>query len=360
MRPPLRLAARFLKPWLLAFVLLGIGQSPVWSQAAEPETATAAKAEPRSKRICRATGFLVGYQGQHPSALATCWVVDVKERLVVTNYHTVDSPALYVHFPRFDKQGRVYKKPLGYLRRSKGIKATVLARDARRDLALLRVERLPKNVTALPLAAEAPGVDESVYSMGNSTAVQNGSMANGKLWKYREGKVTKLAPFRVILLTNANQRVEAAVIETNSAIQRGDSGGPLCNSAGEVVGVISGRQSVKQRRSVAIALEEIKGFLADRGKRPQASAPTLQGVWLFTFQKKDDKKRKFFARFIFDKDGQVRVEGDSVQKGKYVLEKDSLKLDLASFQATVPLAWKGNDRFTATFADGKALFLRRR
>src|SRR5206468_1395232 len=77
---------------------------------------------------------------------------------------------------------------------------------------------------------------------------------------YNAGAVRQVYRFdRVIGL----QHVAARVIETQSPLNPGDSGGPLFNDAGEVVGVHCCIKPDTQLIGESIDLSEIKAFLAD-------------------------------------------------------------------------------------------------
>jgi tetratricopeptide (TPR) repeat protein len=323
----------------------------------------AAPTEPRSKRISRATGLLVGAnQDGSVQGVATCWVLDAKKRLAVTNFHALNQQ-LFVFFPKYDNKGRPFANLAFYLRQRDQIKAWVKARDPRRDLALLELARLPEEVAALPLAEEMPAIGAPVYSMGNSSVAKAGTLDKGRLWLYRaNAKVLKVTPFNVIRPSNVKQQLEATFIETNSGVEGGDSGGPLCNVDGAIVGVIAGRQLSGERRSFAIALTELKGFLRDRGVRKPAAEQSLVGVWVFTLQPKEKKEGPVLPRFrfTFRPDGELLVEDDErARLGRYNLEKDRLHFDVPG-ALTGRITWKGNDQFTFAVGRDSALFERRR
>src|SRR5262245_12399772 len=132
----------------------------------------------------------------------TCWVVNREQRLVVTNKHVVGTKDdVEVMFPLF-ANGKVVTATEEYLKRGADliIRGKVIARDAKRDLALVQLEKLPQEVGVLKLAETSAAHDEAIMSIGNS-GLAGVPIEKGTLWKMRTGKVTVKA-FRVITYTN--------------------------------------------------------------------------------------------------------------------------------------------------------------
>jgi S1-C subfamily serine protease len=135
--------------------------------------------------------------------------------------------------------------------------ATVVAFDADRDLALLQVAGL--NRPALVLAAADPGDVGGVFG-------------------HPRGEPLRIAPFAVGRLIDAVGRniydtglVEREVLEVAADLEPGDSGAPLVNPSGEVVGITFA--IARDRADVAYALhtDELREVLA------QPRQPTTTG-----------------------------------------------------------------------------------
>jgi S1-C subfamily serine protease len=100
--------------------------------------------------------------------------------------------------------------------------ATVTQVDRTNDLALLKVAG--NDFKWLPLAAQAKvGLGESVFTIG----YPNPSL-QGKEPKYSEGTISGLDGFQD----------DPREYQISLAVQPGNSGGPVCNASGEVVGVV--------------------------------------------------------------------------------------------------------------------------
>ena len=103
--------------------------------------------------------------------------------------------------------------------------ATVVASDAGADLALLQVDDT-SGLVAAPLGSSADlQVGDDVVAIGNALALEGGLTvtqgivsATGRSLETESGQLDDL-------------------IQTDAAISSGNSGGPLVNAAGEVVGI---------------------------------------------------------------------------------------------------------------------------
>lgn len=159
----------------------------------------------------------------------TGWVVDKKDRLVVTNHHVIDKyESLVVHFP-VKENGEWVNDKQQYLKRTP-IKAAVIdfadqKKDA--DLALLQLEKLPDGVTALKLATKSAPQGGQLHSLGAST------LASNALWTYTFGHV-RLTSKTKLLPSARRLKIMEAQMETN----KGNSGGPVVNDHLELVAVV--------------------------------------------------------------------------------------------------------------------------
>jgi S1-C subfamily serine protease len=103
------------------------------------------------------------------------------------------------------------------------IQLSLVAKDEFSDLAVLRVIN-PKDASSnwLSLASGLPQVSDTVFTVGFPHPNLLGQQP-----KYTEGTITALSGL------GDNQ----AYLQTTTPMQRGNSGGPLVNEAGEVVGI---------------------------------------------------------------------------------------------------------------------------
>ena len=146
--------------------------------------------------------------GLSPSALGSGFVVD-KAGHIVTNFHVVDgADEIRVSFSNRDT-----------------VEAELVGTDPSTDLAVLRVDSSASALTPLPLGdSDEVRVGDPVVAIGNPFGLDRTATA---------GIVSALQR----LITAPNDFTIDHVIQTDAPINRGNSGGPLLNSRGEVIGV---------------------------------------------------------------------------------------------------------------------------
>jgi S1-C subfamily serine protease len=104
-------------------------------------------------------------------------------------------------------------------------KARLIGADPRNDIALLQIDARGRKLTALPLGdARSLEVGQRVLAIGNPFGFQS---------TLTTGVVSALGR---TVQTGPNTFIDEA-IQTDAAINRGNSGGPLLNTRGEVIGI---------------------------------------------------------------------------------------------------------------------------
>lgn len=171
-------------------------------------------------------GSLVGYSLQQGSGFIT----SVNNQLViVTNYHVIEDA---INETVTFADGTSYP-------------ATVLGSDARADLAVLSVSPMPSSVTPLTLvSSETLQVGDPVVAVGSPYGL-SGTLTTGVI----------SALGRTITESSSSQSSGQTIpdmIQTSTAINSGNSGGPLINYAGEVVGITTAAVSNSEGLGFAI------------------------------------------------------------------------------------------------------------
>ena len=145
---------------------------------------------------------------QTQRALGSGFVID-KAGHIVTNYHVVrGASSIQVSFSNNER-----------------IKATVVGLDPSTDIAVLKVHVKSRALKSLPLGnSDAVRVGDQVIAIGNPFGLDR-SVTSG-------------------IVSAVQRRIEAPnqlsishVIQTDAALNHGNSGGPLLNAQGEVIGV---------------------------------------------------------------------------------------------------------------------------
>ncbi|HMP02846.1 MAG TPA: serine protease [Gemmatales bacterium] len=199
----------------------------------------------------------------------TGWLLSKQDRLMVTNHHVVArntrrSEDLWVIFPVRTAEREVIAERSYYEQhgRKLEIRARLVYSSPTQDLALLRLERVPESVHELPLAPAGARQGELVRSVGNPGKSE-------ALWVHNSGTVRQIYSKEVRY--RSGQQVKARMIETQQPIAGGDSGSPVVNGKGEVVGVVACGVD-GPLFNYAIELRELQAFLADAKEKERAQA----------------------------------------------------------------------------------------
>lgn len=172
-----------------------------------------------------------------------------KEGNLLTNWHVVQGhDSVYVIFK--PKKGIELKnEELVYV-------AKVIKVDQVTDLALLKIEDPPHNFSTLKLGnIEDVDVAQDVHAIGHP---------GGNVWTYTTGTISQIRPNYEI--PHDIMTFKSNVIQTQTPINPGSSGGPLLNNNAEIVGIntfyIKG-----DGLNFAVSVDVIKEFLERRNSR---------------------------------------------------------------------------------------------
>ena len=148
---------------------------------------------------------------------------------VITNWH-VTWPHEHVVVVFYPGKGKSYKD----MPADKIWGARVIRVDKQRDLALLQIEKslsgrgIPSGMKTISL--EDPNrmeVGQDVFSIGHP---------EGLYWTYTEGIISQIRPHHVWEASGTKH--EATIIQTQTVVSYGSSGGPLINRDGKLVGLV--------------------------------------------------------------------------------------------------------------------------
>ena len=261
--------------WLLALLLPTaplLGTSPLPARQA-------AVGEDVYPKLMKAVVWLLIPRGENTFATGTGVLVDSDRRLVVTNYHLVgEAREATVVFPQYTSGGRLIAERAFYanqVMKKEALVGKVLARKPQHDLALVQLPRLPRSAQALILSNQRVRPGQRVHAVGNPGA------SSGGMWLYTEGKVRQTFFGELRTVTRGQGEllvVRANLVETTNPTNEGDSGGPLANDQGELVGVTQGGARDARLLSYFIDVIEVKGLLAEAGIRYPKAGPATEAV----------------------------------------------------------------------------------
>ena len=146
-----------------------------------------------------------GPRSRRVSSLGSGFVINAEEGIIVTNNHVIDgADDIEVNFADGSK-----------------LKAELVGADAKTDLAVLKVEPI-KALTEVPLGdSDTMRIGDWVMAIGNPFGL-GGTVTVGII--SARGRDINSGPYDNF-------------IQTDAAINRGNSGGPLFNMYGEVIGI---------------------------------------------------------------------------------------------------------------------------
>lgn len=170
-----------------------------------------------------------------PWAKGSGVLVDRGEKLLVTAaslLHVDKRKDVEVVFPVF-VDGKIKIKRDFYLNQAPRIKATVIASNAQRDLAVLRLESVPEEAVELKLAASGCKPGEHVRLIGAGSRPS-------QIWNVAESTIRGMSEQKLTYPNNQKVSAKMAELETPAALGKNAHGGPVLNDAGELTALISG------------------------------------------------------------------------------------------------------------------------
>jgi len=192
------------------------------------------KPEEIAERLIPSTVLIVT-----PGGLGSGVLIHRDPNVVLTNWHVVadaknETPIVF--FPDRDSSNKVIPRIDHYTTKSNllGIPGKIVMHDPQRDIAIVELSRVPNSAVAIPLAGESAKQLERVFGIG-----QSGALDFGSLWQSNEGSCRQL----VELPLKANAPGTSRVLLTSQPVNPGDSGGPVVNSRLELVGIVRAKAS---------------------------------------------------------------------------------------------------------------------
>jgi len=245
------------------------------------------------QQVGAGTGFIVSSDG-----------------LILTNKHVVsDKEAEYVVIMTDNKE----------------YNAKVLARDPVQDLAIIKIEG-GNSFKPLKLGSvDDIQIGQTVIAIGNALGRFQNTVS--------VGVISGLG--RTIVATGpdfATERLED-IIQTDTAINRGNSGGPLINLKGEVVGINTAVSTEGENIGFAISIDKAKRSIEQVKTLGKISYPYM-GVRYIILNKEISKARDIevdYGALIVGDDEPAVVDGSPAQKagikeGDIILEINGEKI----------------------------------
>ena len=193
-------------------------------------------------------------------------IIDRSRRLLLTTAEAVGPhERIELLFPKFQND-RVVAEPTAYKDAAR-IRAGIVVRDARRNLALLEAESLPATAKDLPISPASAQPGDSLHSIGNPNGID-------ALWLYAALSVRQAGK---VQLSDRKEDGAAAVLVLQGPGGANDSGGPIVDGKGRLVAIAGGKDGPEQQANYALDVSEIRGFLdANRPRWDPKTADDFQ------------------------------------------------------------------------------------
>ncbi|MFL5329130.1 MAG: trypsin-like peptidase domain-containing protein [Gemmataceae bacterium] len=241
-----------MRRWAIGLCLLGL------VAAAAPGQKSGSRSKVNGNIYQKALKSVVWIYNAGESTSGSGSLLDVKDRIVITNYHVVGEESEVVAlFPIYKDNAPVKEKEAYYAKVRAGTgKAKVLARESKRDLAIIQLEQPVKDNPPLHLAKNGIGPADEIHCIGNSGV-------SAGLFDYCRGDVRNVARKHFRPEGGHSFEIDTRMIEHTAPTNPGQSGGPVLNNDGEMVGVTQGGsfREGSSPMSIAVDLSVVKEFL---------------------------------------------------------------------------------------------------
>ncbi len=164
----------------------------------------------------------------------TCFLIS-SEGYFITNYHCIEN-ATEITVKGIDED---FSSKYG---------VTVIASDPTNDLTLLKINNKNIKFKAVPMGIRSSGVStaEKIYALGYPNA-----QIMGNEIKITEG----------IISSKSGAQGDVSKFQISAAVNHGNSGGPLIDESGNLVGVIFAKSTVAESAGYAIKASYLELFL---------------------------------------------------------------------------------------------------
>ena len=257
---------------------------------------------------------------------------------IMTNKHVVeDARTVNVTL----NNGRTYKN------------VTIVGIDPLNDSAILKVDN-PEDFKPVKIGdSKTVNVGQEVIVIGNALGEYSNSVTSGIISGTGRELVASDSS------GNAYERL-TDMLQTDAAINGGNSGGPLVNAAGEVIGIATAYASTSQTVGFAIPISNVKGIInnvLETGKFERAVLGVQYLSVTADVAESEGLKYNYGAYLKTDKNSSAVASGSAgaeagLTNGDIVLEVNGVKIGKAGSLSTLVGEYKVGDEITLKIARG--------
>ncbi len=253
---------------------------------------------------------------------------DDKYGYIITNYHVIDNAnSVKVTFTN-----------------NETIDATIVGSDEYADIAVLAVDKDDVILVAETGSSDDMRIGDTTFAVGApiDSSIYSWSVTRGIL----SGKN------RLVEVNDSSSSFIMQVLQTDTAINSGNSGGPLCNSNGEVIGVTNMKLASSQIEGMgfAIPIEEAIKYANSIITGKEISRPYI-GVSIYDANSYFSKDTGVYIEYV-EKGGAADKAG--LQKGDKIIKVNDVKVSNTSYFRYELYKYNVGDKINITVErDGK-------
>ena len=195
---------------------------------------------------------------------------------IVTNYHVIEEAAQNSSVP-IDVT----------FQNGKSYRARLVGGEEDNDVAVLKIQVEEELKTVVLGDSDALAVGEAVYAIGNPLGELTYSLTDGLV----------SALDRVITFGSGDDAVSLNMLQTNCVINSGNSGGPLFNSYGQVIGITTAKMSGTSGGSAsieglgfAIPINDVKRLVQDLIEHGYVTNKPYMGISVSSVSQADARR----------------------------------------------------------------------
>ena len=226
----------------------------------------------------------------------------------------------------------------------------VVGTDPLNDSAILKVDN-PENFKAVTLGdSKTISVGQQVIVIGNALGEYSNSVTSGVISGTGRSLVASDS-------TGSSYEQLSDMLQTDAAINGGNSGGPIVNAAGEVIGIATAYASSSQTVGFAIPITNVKGIIKgvlETGNFERA----ILGVQYTSVTADIAEEKKLsvdYGAYISENAASGSAgEAAGLKKGDIITEVNGIKIGKAGSLSTLVGEYKVGDEITIKYIrDGK-------
>jgi S1-C subfamily serine protease len=210
-------------------------------------------------------------------------VVD-RTGLIVTNWHVVENDSTV---------GVRFRQSSDGIRDTGAYVGDVIRKFEQTDLALIRIRKPPTDLTVLPLGnMHGVKVASEVHAIGHP---------DDKYWTYTKGVVSQIRDKYQWAYGNDSSH-EATVIQTQTPINPGSSGGPLFSNEGELIGINSFGYPDYEGINFAVSVKNVRALLSGDYPEPMKLTTLPEPLERYSSMQRDMNENGIPDIYGFDTD----------------------------------------------------------